>query len=48
MCCLSINYSVVSQAATGEHIEDFAEMVGLECLFIDQETRLRGFRQEVR
>jgi L-arabinose isomerase len=39
------HHTVFSQAATAEHIEDFAEMVGLECLFIDAETRLREFKQ---
>jgi L-arabinose isomerase len=37
-----------SQALTSEHIEDFAEMVGIECVLIDRETRLRDVRNELR
>jgi L-arabinose isomerase len=39
---------VFSQAATSEHVEDFAEMLGIECLFIDGETSLRSFKQQLR
>ena len=37
-----------SLALTAEHLEDFAAMAGVECLFIDGETRLRQFRRELR
>jgi L-arabinose isomerase len=37
-----------SQALTGEHLEDFAEMAGLEFLPIDASTDLRQFRNELR
>ena len=37
-----------SQALTGEHIEDFAEMVGVECLLIDGQTRLPDVRNHLR
>ncbi len=37
-----------SQALTMEHLEDFAEMAGLEYLPIDSDTRLREFRNELR
>jgi L-arabinose isomerase len=37
-----------SQALTGEHLEDFAEMAGLEFLPIDAATDLRQFRNELR
>ena len=37
-----------SRALTAEHLEDFAAMAGLECLFIDGDTELRGFRRELR
>jgi L-arabinose isomerase len=37
-----------SQALTMEHLEDFAEMAGLEYLPIDANTDLRGFRNELR
>ncbi|TWT83998.1 L-arabinose isomerase [Planctomycetes bacterium CA13] len=41
------HHTVFSQALTSEHIEDFAEIMGLECLFIDAETRLRSFKQQL-
>jgi L-arabinose isomerase len=37
-----------SQAVRTEHLEDFAEMAGLELLVIDAATRLRSFRKELR
>jgi L-arabinose isomerase len=37
-----------SQALTAEHLEDFANMAGLEFLLIDQDTKLRHFRQELK
>ena len=40
--------TVFSQGVTSETMEDFAEMAGIECLFIDGETRLRDFRQRLR
>jgi L-arabinose isomerase len=41
------HHTVFSQAATAEHIEDFAEMLGIECLFIDSQTSLRSFKQQL-
>jgi L-arabinose isomerase len=37
-----------SQAVTTEMLEDFAGMAGVEILVIDNETRLRDFRRELR
>jgi L-arabinose isomerase len=37
-----------SQALTAEHLEDFAEIAGIEFLLIDEETRLPGFKKELR
>jgi L-arabinose isomerase len=37
-----------SQALTAEHLEDFAEIAGVELIVIDAETRLRDLRQQVR
>jgi L-arabinose isomerase len=37
-----------SQAVTVEHLEDFAEMAGLEFLLIDENTTLREFKKELR
>jgi L-arabinose isomerase len=42
------HHTVFSQAATSEVIEDFAEMLDVECLFIDEETRLRDFKRLLR
>jgi L-arabinose isomerase len=42
------HHTVFSQALTSEHIEDFAEMAGVECLVIDAQTRLRDFRNQLR
>ena len=42
------HHTVFSQAATTECVEDFAEMIGVECLVIDRQTRLREFRQQLR
>lgn len=39
--------TVFSQAATAEHVEDFAEMAGVPCLFIDAQTRLRELKQQL-
>jgi len=37
-----------SQALTTEHLEDFAEIAGIELLVIDADTRLRELRQQLR
>ena len=37
-----------SYAVTTEMLEDFAEIAGVEALFINAETRIHGFRNEVR
>ena len=37
-----------SQALTAEHLEDFAEMAGIECLMIDKATALREFKKELK
>ena len=37
-----------SQAITVEHLEDFAEMAGVEFLIIDRDTRLREYKKELR
>ena len=42
------HHTVFSQALTSEHVEDFAEMAGVECLVIDAQTRLRDFRNQLR
>lgn len=42
------HHTAFSQALTMEHIEDFAEMSGVEYLPIDANTNLRDFRNELR
>ncbi|MEM7576526.1 MAG: L-arabinose isomerase [Planctomycetota bacterium] len=37
-----------SLALTAEPLEDFADMIGIECTVIDQDTTLRGFKNELR
>ena len=37
-----------SQAVTKEHLEDFSEMAGIEYLLIDNDTKIRNFKQELR
>jgi L-arabinose isomerase len=37
-----------SQGVTVEHLEDFAEMAGIEFLLINEETRLSDFKKELR
>jgi L-arabinose isomerase len=42
------HHTVLSQALTRETLEDFAEMAGLECLPINEETRLSEFKNQLR
>jgi L-arabinose isomerase len=42
------HHFVFSQSLTSEHIEDFAEMVGIECLRIDQHTQLGEIKNQLR
>jgi len=37
-----------SQALTAEHLEDYADMAGIEFLRIGQETKLAEFKKELR
>ena len=37
-----------SPALTVEHLEDFAEMAGIEFLVIDEKTNVREFKKELR
>jgi L-arabinose isomerase len=37
-----------SQAVTAQHMEDYAEMAGIECVRIDQTTDLPAFKKELR
>ena len=42
------HHTVFSQALRPEHLYDFSEMAGVECLQIDATTELRGFKNELR
>jgi len=42
------HHTVYSQNLTTEHIESFAEMVGVELVVIDKNTNLRQFKNELR
>ena len=42
------HHTAFSLALTAEHLEDFAAMAGVECVFIDDDTELRRFRRELR
>ncbi|MGV3585929.1 MAG: L-arabinose isomerase [Adhaeribacter sp.] len=42
------HHTCYSQNLTSEHLQDFAEMAGIECVLIDKETRLNQFRNELR
>lgn len=42
------HHTCFSTAVTSEHLSDWAEMVGMECLFIDKDTSLGRFRNELK
>ncbi|WP_254562543.1 L-arabinose isomerase [Dyadobacter diqingensis] len=42
------HHTVYSQNLTTEHMEAFAEMVGVELVVIDKDTKLRQFKNELR
>jgi L-arabinose isomerase len=42
------HHTSFSQAITAEHLEDFAEMAGLEFLLIGRDTKLSDFKKELR
>ncbi|MAO64938.1 MAG: L-arabinose isomerase [Balneola sp.] len=42
------HHTSYSQALTVQHAVDLAEMLGIECLVIDEKTDIRDFKQEVR
>lgn len=41
------HHTVLSRALKPEHLENFAEMAGMECLLIDRNTELRAFAKEL-
>ena len=42
------HHTCFSQNLTSEHLEDFADMAGIETVFIDKETKLRELKNELR
>ncbi|OLY93272.1 L-arabinose isomerase [Cnuella takakiae] len=42
------HHTCYSQNLTTEHLADFAEIAGIECVLIDEHTRLHSFKQELR
>jgi L-arabinose isomerase len=42
------HHTALSRALTSEHLEDFAEMAGMEYLLIDDDTMVRGVKKELR
>jgi L-arabinose isomerase len=42
------HHTGLSRAVTPEHLQDFAEMAGMECLLIDSNTTIKGFVKELR
>lgn len=42
------HHTALSRAITPEHLEDFADLAGMEFLLIDEKTTLRPFRHELR
>jgi len=42
------HHTCYSQNLTAEHLQDFAEMAGIECVLIGKETNLRQFKNELK
>ncbi len=42
------HHTSFSKALTTEYIEDYAEIAGIELLYIDKNTDIRAFKQEMR
>jgi L-arabinose isomerase len=42
------HHTSFSMALTTEHLEDFAEMAGIESVMIDENTEIRDFKKELR
>ncbi|MDZ7692586.1 MAG: hypothetical protein U5K69_15905 [Balneolaceae bacterium] len=42
------HHTSYSQALTVDHIRDFAEMLGIECVIIDEDTELHKFKNQLR
>jgi len=42
------HHTSYTQALDSSYLEDFAEIAGIECIYIDKDTKLRQFRNELR
>jgi L-arabinose isomerase len=42
------HHTAFTQALTPEHLEDWAEMAGIECVLIDRDTTVRQLKKELR
>ncbi len=42
------HHTAFSQVVTADQLQDFADMVGIEFLLIDSETKLSEFKKEIR
>jgi L-arabinose isomerase len=42
------HHTCISFAVTSEQLSDWAEMMGIECIIIDKNTKLRDFKNELR
>lgn len=42
------HHTALSRALTPEHLQDFADMAGMECLLIDEKTEVNSFAKELR
>jgi L-arabinose isomerase len=42
------HHTVFSYSVTAEHLQDFAELAGIEFLLIDENTKLEEFKKELR
>ena len=41
------HHTCLSNALTVEHLRDFAEIAGIECLVIDDKTNINDFKKEI-
>jgi L-arabinose isomerase len=48
ICAGGAHHTGFSLALTADHLEDFAEIAGIEFLLIDENTQLRDFKKELR
>jgi len=48
ICAGGAHHTALSRALTAEHFEDFADIAGMECLFISDKTDGNSFRNELR